>query len=315
MNMKLKKLKPYFITGFTNADASFMISINRVNTLKYKYRVTPLLVFTQYKTERNLLDNINLYFNNKGHIILDKRTNCYNLRFNGIKNIIKYIIPHYDKYPLKGRKQINYEIWKYIVNNMYYNKIHLSLLGIAQIAKLSNYSKTNNNLKKHIIYNISKQLKIINIPDLPFKYIKSNNNNIHPWFISGFIQGDGSLNITFPKKQINFTIGQELDNIKILEEIKEYFNNIGYIYKINNNYYRYTIYKKNDIKNILIPFLKKYKLKGIKGKVIKKHIKYIESNMLNKELEKEIYIISFKGKRRREKGIVYSLLKDKDKTS
>lgn len=100
-------IQPNFITGFTNADGSFMISITRVNTLKYKYRVTPLFILTQM--DRHLLDLINNSFDNKGHIILDKRSNCYNLRFNSLKTIVKYIIPHFEKYPLRGKKLLDYE--------------------------------------------------------------------------------------------------------------------------------------------------------------------------------------------------------------
>ena len=106
-NITKKIIEPNFISGFTNADGSFMISISRVNTLKYKYRVTPLFVLTEM--DRELLDLINNHFNNKGHIILDKRSKCYYLRFNSIKNILTYIIPHFDKYPLRGKKLLDYE--------------------------------------------------------------------------------------------------------------------------------------------------------------------------------------------------------------
>lgn len=99
-----KKIHPNYISGFVNADGSFQINITRVNTLKTKYRVVPLFVITQHKENRIVLEEINVFFKNKGHLILDKRTDCYYLRFNTIKNINEIIIPHFIKYPIYGQK-------------------------------------------------------------------------------------------------------------------------------------------------------------------------------------------------------------------
>jgi hypothetical protein len=102
-----RELKPNFISGFTNADGSFEILFARVNTMKYKYRVSPIFVLSQM--DRVLLDKINGYFNNKGHIVQDKRSKCYNLRFNSMTSAVGYIIPHFDRYPLRGKKLLDYE--------------------------------------------------------------------------------------------------------------------------------------------------------------------------------------------------------------
>jgi len=72
--MKTNKtlIKPQFITGFANADGSFQIKITHRKTMKYKHYVTPLFIISQ--KDRVLLDEINNYFDNKGHLIRDKRT-------------------------------------------------------------------------------------------------------------------------------------------------------------------------------------------------------------------------------------------------
>jgi hypothetical protein len=65
-------IKPEFITGFTNADGSFQIKITHRKTMKYKHNVRPVFTITQ--KDRVLLDEINNYFNNQGHLVRDKRT-------------------------------------------------------------------------------------------------------------------------------------------------------------------------------------------------------------------------------------------------
>ena len=99
-----------FISGFVTADGSFQISITRVNTLKAKYRVTPIFCMTQHENDLSLLRKIQGYFSNKGHIIKDKRNKTYTLRYNSLKVNIEYIIPHFDRYPPKGQKGIDYQI-------------------------------------------------------------------------------------------------------------------------------------------------------------------------------------------------------------
>jgi hypothetical protein len=111
-NKKILNLNPSFISGFTISNASFILSLNRVNNMILKYRITPLLVFTQHSNDRFLLEKINEYFNNSGHLVKDPFNNCYNLRFNSLPKIIKYILPHFSNplYTLKGPKKIDFII-------------------------------------------------------------------------------------------------------------------------------------------------------------------------------------------------------------
>lgn len=116
------------------------------------------------------------------------------------------------------------------------------------------------------------------------------------------IQGDGSLFVHFPREHTNFALGQEVESLCILRSIQNYFNDIGHIYKINDNYYRYTIYKKDDILEILIPHLMDYPLYCKKGLDFEKLIEFTKDPLLTDK--SEIYNLSFNGKRRRGKGIV-----------
>jgi hypothetical protein len=116
------------------------------------------------------------------------------------------------------------------------------------------------------------------------------------------IQGDGTLYVVFPKEHTNFAIGQEIESIDILKSLQIYFKDVGHIYEINETYYRYMIYKKEDILKVLIPHLEKYPLYSKKGTDFKKLITFTQDPL---SVDKsEIYYLSFDGKRRRGEGIV-----------
>jgi hypothetical protein len=57
----------------------------------------------------------------------------YEARFEimGLDNALKYVIPHFDKYPLITQKQADYILWKLILM-IVNNKEHLTLEGFIK---------------------------------------------------------------------------------------------------------------------------------------------------------------------------------------
>ena len=83
------------------------------------------------------------------------------------------------------------------------------------------------------------------------------NNKFHPWFITGFTDGEGSFSIrtrTKPASQLGFhvsivySICAEVNslNLKLLEQVKQYFEGVGSISKSNNMYF----YEISSIKSL-----------------------------------------------------------------
>lgn len=308
---KIFNIHPSFISGFTNSDASFILSLNRVNHMKLKFRVIPLLVFTQHSNDRFLLDEINQYFHNSGHIVKDHRNNCYYLRFNSLPKIIKYIIPHFSNplYSLKGQKRIDFIIWKHVID-LIIKKEHLHILGLINIIELSlkMYHVNHGKKKRHFLDNLYSEF---NLPKSNFDPLEPISHLfleeeclLDPWFLTGIVQGDGSpLGIVFKKNgQISqyFAIGLEINSINILKEIKSYFQDVGHIHKIKDNYYRFVIYSKSDILNYVVPHFEEYPLRGYRLSQYLTTLEYFKNP--SDALKEKIYNISFNGKRRRNKG-------------
>jgi hypothetical protein len=107
--------------------------------------------------------------------------------------------------------------------------------------------------------------------------------DLNPWYIVGFIEGEGCFAITISKHKTKklgldarlvFEIELRGDDRPILEKIQKYFG-LGNIYSLNYKRYgwfphvKYSVHSLKALKKVIIPFFKKYKLKGKKAKDFK----------------------------------------------
>lgn len=103
---------------------------------------------------------------------------------------------------------------------------------------------------------------------------------INPWYIVGFVDGEGCFSITLSKHKTKktgydprlcFEIELRGDDRPILETIKSYFG-VGDIFELKYERYgwkphvKYAVRKHHDVLYVIIPFFKKYRLLGKKGK-------------------------------------------------
>lgn len=91
------------------------------------------------------------------------------------------------------------------------------------------------------------------------RFISSKTKGkLHPWFITGYTDGEGSFSIRLRTKSnsqfgfhisIVYSIGAELNplNLKLLEQVKEYFGGVGSISRSGNMCY----YEISSIKSLL----------------------------------------------------------------
>lgn len=95
----------------------------------------------------------------------------------------------------------------------------------------------------------------------------TNNNNIilDPYWISGFVSGEGNFDVRIPstnsklgyRVQLRFIITQHGRDIKLMENIVEYFG-CGKIYSYNGkSAISLSIVDFSDITNVIIPFFNK----------------------------------------------------------
>jgi hypothetical protein len=140
--------------------------------------------------------------------------------------INNYIIPHFDSYPLLGIKYLDYQLFKMgikLINNGDYKNPE-GLLKFSKYAILMNEGD-----KKNIIglfpdlinFNNTVQNKLSNFKDLTGLTISPIFNTIlNSWWLTGFINGDGSFSASIKSINLNklafqpsLSISQHKNNI------------------------------------------------------------------------------------------------------
>ena len=104
--MHIPKLLPYGVTGNFDGEGCFSVSVYKNKKMKTGYSITVTAEIKQAKLSENILHGVKFYFNDKGSITSHNNISRY--KVSSINDIITYIIPHFDNYPLLSSKQLNY---------------------------------------------------------------------------------------------------------------------------------------------------------------------------------------------------------------
>jgi len=271
------KINPWFITGFSDAEASFIISIYKYKNSKMKWRVSPNFSIHLHIRDIALLKNIS-----KTLGVGKVRKNSNSTAIFRVDNIqeIQVIVDHFDKYPLISTKLSNFLIFKQCYD-LIKQKEHLTQKGLEEIIALK--CNLNKGLTASIIEAFP-NIKYISRPGYLFMGIPD------PFWISGFVSGDSSFYASIEKSRtkrsrVRLVFGTclHIKDKAILICIRNYFNILEvskefgidlndnlflgkYIYdsmkrktsllQIRNNFY---------VINKIIPFFNKYPILGVKS--------------------------------------------------
>jgi hypothetical protein len=100
-------LDPNWVSGFTCGEGWFSTATHRDS-----FQVT--FGLTQHERDHPLLLKFEDFFGCGGCSITSK-LNTYEYRVRSFKKCFDHILPHFDQYPVLGRKQRNYELWREVV--------------------------------------------------------------------------------------------------------------------------------------------------------------------------------------------------------
>lgn len=199
-------------------------------------------------------------FFNCGSIRLVRKSEIIEFVVSDQPSIKNIIIPHFQQYPLRGTKYLDFCDWVEAAK-IIFNKEHLTKEGMDKIILLKS------GMNRSRVYPLNYQPDHT-IPSHP-SFIPLDGN-----YISGFVSGDGCITITPSnlKKTSKhfaypwFNIAQHSNNFLLLESFKEFFSNISKIEKIrNSNQVQFRTMSKNLFLNTIIPFFETYPLYGVKS--------------------------------------------------
>ena len=125
----------WYITGFADGEGCFSISFNRRAKLQTGIEVRPSFSIGQNRRSLEVLKNIHAYFG-CGAIRFSKADQLYKYEVRSIGDLMKRIIPHFQKFPLQTSKQLDFEIFARVCELIYQSK-HLNVTYLEQIIQQS----------------------------------------------------------------------------------------------------------------------------------------------------------------------------------
>jgi hypothetical protein len=263
--VKNSKINPWFVTGFTDAEGSFGVSIYIDKRIKGRigWAIKPSIQISLNSKDINLLLQLQEFFG-CGLIVNKNTRNEVSFRVNSIQDLTNYIIPHFENYPLLTQKAADFLLFTKIIN-IINNKMHLTEDGLQQIINLrASINVGLSDLQKSKFPNYNPVARpIINSTEI-----------LDPNWITGFASGEGCFLLSIYKSnknknkigysiQLIFKITQHKRDKELLELIAKYFN-CGAVYFHSENAFVFTVSNFGDIINKIIPMFKIHPIQGIK---------------------------------------------------
>jgi hypothetical protein len=253
-------LDPYFVTGFSDAEASFIILLLKEPKNTSNWTVKTRFSIGLHKKDTEILELIKFYFGGVGYISAQNEKSVQ-YRVGSLKDLNEKIIPHFDKYPLLTQKKADFILFKKIIS-LINNKEHLTLEGLQKILCI----------KSSLNLGLSDELKNIypNIKPIERPLIK-NQKIIDPNWLAGFSSGEGCFHVRFKKStssklgvqvSLLFKISQHERDKELMKSFIDYLN-CGSISK-NSTWIDFTVLRYGDLVIKIIPFFDKYKIVGVK---------------------------------------------------
>jgi hypothetical protein len=253
-----------FWTGLIDGEGSFILTIRKNSTMKYKFGVQLCLAIVLHRKDRELLESLQSYLG-VGRISKHDKNNLQ-LRVQSIKEM-ELVFKHLDKYPLITQKRADYLLFKQAFL-IVQNKDHLTIEGLKKLVAI----------KAAMNLGLSSELKV-GFPGVkPVERPTIVNKSFTPkdsYWIAGFISGEGCFFIDIFKSagsklgeavSLGFSIGLHARDGQLLYSLCDYFKCVKGTQRLNKNALDYRVKKYSDIVEKIIPFFENYPIQGEKLK-------------------------------------------------
>ena len=124
----------WYVTGFVDGEGCFSVSFNLRSRFKTGIEVRPSFMVAQNKRSVEVLKEIQTYFGCGGlRFVNSDQTYKYEVRKIG--DLMKKVIPHFQKFPLKTSKRNDFDKFVRICELVYQSK-HLNRQYLEEIINL-----------------------------------------------------------------------------------------------------------------------------------------------------------------------------------
>lgn len=139
LNNKKVMIDPFWVSGFVDGGGCFCVSFNLRDRMCLGVEVKPSFSISQSGDKAgmnfNCLQQLMSFFG-CGAIRFSKKDNTWKYECRDLAHIRSNIIPHFVKFPLRTKKQKDFELFVSVVN-MLSSKQHLNEDGLRHIIEIS----------------------------------------------------------------------------------------------------------------------------------------------------------------------------------
>ena len=128
--------------------------------MKFGLEVRPSFSISQHKRNKEIIFFLHDFFK-CGGVRFSKSDQNYKFETRSIKDLVKIIIPHFEKYPLQTSKKNDFKNFTEVCRLIYYNQ-HLSQEGLIKIINLSDNINIagNKRIKRHDLLKMISKMKV-----------------------------------------------------------------------------------------------------------------------------------------------------------
>uniref|UniRef100_UPI0024109162 hypothetical protein n=1 Tax=Diaporthe sojae TaxID=165439 RepID=UPI0024109162 len=252
-------IDPHFLTGFADAEGSFVLSITKSKNVKSGWVIKPRFQIHLHikdlfvlKAIKNFLGVGKIYITNAGSV---------EFRVFSIREL-KVVLDHFDKFPLISQKYGDFCLFKQAYQ-LLINGEHLTPEGLRKVISIR--ASINNGLSE-ALKEASPDITIAERPT------KENISICNSQWLAGFTSGEGSFGVKVRSAggnskaviELTFQINQHVRDTQLIDYIAEYLG-CGKVYKHSVNAIVYRVSRRSDLTGIIIPFFIKNPILGIKA--------------------------------------------------
>lgn len=259
LTVSLTTLNPWYITGFSDGEACFHVSLKKRSDLKTGWHVQASYQIALHSKDKPLLELICAHFGVGS--VTQKGKNEHQYRVFSFADL-KVIISHFDKYPLISQKRADFELFKEIVE-LVNGREHTNPEGLQRIVNLR--ASMNKGLSDVLIAAFPNTTPV-GRPLVEDQEIKDPN------WLAGFVDGEGCFMVGVKKSsthklgcqvQLSFRIAQHSRDERLMKSLTQYLGCGQYYPRANKEAGDFSVEKYPDTVKI-IAFFEKYPLVGNK---------------------------------------------------
>jgi hypothetical protein len=128
------RLSPDWIVGFIDGEGCFHVGISRHDDLRSGYQILPELSVVQHQRDIDLLYELRSVM--KCGVVRRNHGDRFCWRVRSLKNLTEIVVPFFETYPLKSKKEIEFLRFRDVVMLMQKGE-HLTEDGFSKIVKIA----------------------------------------------------------------------------------------------------------------------------------------------------------------------------------